>query len=112
MIVRFATIIGKDSPTDHIKHKNIDYNFVAFLRMEVGNSNAVSIDLAYCLSNLLRRWPIDFPNANRIRQLAMNVLDADFSKSYQRKCLITLERYAQFLLIPTLTVEQAKLHCF
>lgn len=95
----FGCLIGKDSATERVKQKNIDYDFVTFLRIEIGNSNSVSIDLACCLSNIIKRWPIDFPNANRIRQLAMNVLDADFSRSYQRKCLITLERYAQFLHI-------------
>lgn len=85
-----------------------DFEFMLYLRTEVGNNSRVAKDTAYCLANLLKKWPIDFPNANKLRQLAMNVLDADFSKSYQRKALITIEKYARYLGIDGVKFKKPK----
>jgi integrase len=93
---------------DILDDKKFDMDFLTFLRIEIGNSPKVARDMTYCLHNLLSRWPMDFPNANRLRQLALNVLDADFSKSYQRKALITIERYAKFLGIEGVKFKKPK----
>jgi len=82
-----------------VRHRNVDQDFVEFIRMNFGYSSDGATDLAYCLGSILRQWPVDFPNANRLRQLAIHVLDSKYSTSYQRKCLIAIERYAAFLQI-------------
>lgn len=96
--VQMSCLTGQNQEQVEIVHRRkIDYDFVAFLRMTIGNSADGAVDMAYALGSILRQWPIDYPNANKLRQLAMHVLDSKYSKSYQRKCLIAIERYARFL---------------
>ena len=98
--VNMGCLTGQDHEKAEIPNqRNIDHDFVAFLRMTIGNSADGAVDMAYCLGSIMRQWPIDFPNANNLRRLALHVLDSDYSKSYQRKCLIAIERYAQFMRI-------------
>lgn len=73
--------------------------------MFTGSMMAGSMDMggklatAYCLGSILGQWPMGLPNATRLRQLAMCVFDSNHNKSYQRKCLIAIERHAMFLLV-------------
>lgn len=98
--VNMGCLNGQDQGKTEIRHqRNVDKDFVAFLRMTIGNSSEGAVDMAYCLGSIMKQWPIEFPNANNLRQLAMHVLDSKYSKSYQRKCLIAIERYAQFMRI-------------
>jgi len=98
--VQMGCLTGQDQEqVNKPPQRNVDHDFIAFIRLKFGYSADGALDMAYCLGSILRQWPIDFPNANRLRQLAMQVLDSDYSKSYQRKCLIAIERYAMFLQI-------------
>lgn len=98
--VQMGCLTGQDQEQVYKPpQRNVDHDFIAFIRLKFGYSAEGALDMAYCLGSILRQWPINFPNANRLRQLAMQVLDSDYSKSYQRKCLIAIERYAVFLQI-------------
>ena len=109
--VDFSCLIGKNQEQlEIVERKKIDHEFVAYLRMDIGNTSTVAQDAAYCMRNILRRWPMEFPNANRLRQLAMYVLDSEFSKSYQRKCLIAIERYATFMGIEGVKLKKPRLN--
>ena len=107
--VDFCLSVRKDHVQDKtISNKAVNTDFVSYLRLTVGNSPLVAQDLAYCMTNILNKWPIKFPNANRLRDLAMHVLDADYSRSYQKKAMIAIERYAQFLNIDGVHLKKPK----
>jgi len=108
-IVNMGCLKGQDQEQIQIVHRrNIDGEFVAFLRMTIGNTADGAVDMAYCLGSIMRQWPIDFPNANNLRRLAVHVLDSEYSKSYQRKCLIAIERYTQFMRIEGVKFKKPK----
>jgi len=98
--VQMGCLTGQDQEqVNKPPQSNVDHDFIAFIRLKYGYSADGALDMAYCLGSIHRQWPIDFPNAYSLRQLAMHVLDSDYSKSYQRKCLIAIERYAIYLQI-------------
>jgi len=41
--------------------RNVDHDYIAFIRLKFGYSAEGALDMAYRLGSILRQWPIDLP---------------------------------------------------